>query len=64
VRIQVLRGTKVVKTLVKSRRFAANRTHRATLSAKGLHKGDYKVRITVRRAGSRTTTSTLTTRKL
>ncbi len=30
----------------------------------GLRKGDYKVRITVKRAGSRTTTSTLTTRKL
>lgn len=62
--IQVRRGTKVVKTIVKSRRFAANRTQRATLSAKGLRRGDYKVRITVRRAGSRTTTSTLTTRKL
>ena len=64
VRIQVLRGKKVVKTLVKSRRFAANRTHRATLSAKGLRKGDHQVRITVRRTGSKTTTSTLTTRKL
>jgi len=59
----VLRGKKVVKTLVRSRRFAANRTHRATLSAKGLRRGDYKVRITGR-AGSRTATSTLTTRKL
>jgi hypothetical protein len=64
VRIQVLRGKKVVKTLVRSRRFAARRTHRATLSARGLRRGDYKVRIRVRRAGSRTTTSTLTTRKL
>ena len=64
VRIQVLRGTKVVKTLVKTRRFAANRTHRATLTARGLRRGDYKVRITVRRAGAKTTTSTLTTRKL
>ena len=64
VRIQVLRGTKVVKTLVKSRRFAANRTHRATLTARGLRRGDYKVRITVRRTGAKSTTSTLTTRKL
>ena len=64
VRIDVLRGAKLVKTLVKSRRFAANRTHRATLTAKRLRKGDYRVRITVRRAGAKTTTSTLTTRKL
>ena len=35
-----------------------------TLSAKGLRKGDYKVRITVKRAGSQTATSTLTSRKL
>ena len=52
VRVEVLRGTQVVKTLVKSRRFAAGRTHRATLTARGLRKGDYKVRITVRRAGA------------
>jgi hypothetical protein len=62
--VQVLRGTRVVKTLVKSKRFRAGRTHRARMSAKGLRRGDYKVRITVRRAGSRTVTSTLTSRKL
>ena len=64
VRVQVLRGATVVKTLVNSKRFAAGRTHRASLRSAGLRKGDYKVRITVRRAGSRTATSTLTTRKL
>ncbi len=64
VRVQVLRGARVIKTLVRSRRFAANRTHRAALSAKGLRRGDHRVRITVRRAGARTTTSTLTARKL
>jgi hypothetical protein len=63
VRVEVLRGARVVKTLVKSKRFRAGRTHRARMSAKGLRRGDYKVRITVRRAG-RTVTSTLTSRKL
>ena len=64
VRVQVLRGAKVVKTLVRSKRFAARRTHRVSLRSQGLRKGDYKVRIRVRRAGSRTASSTLTTRKL
>ena len=63
VRIQVLRGN-TVKTLVKSKRFAAGRTHRASLSTKGLRKGDYQVQIRVTRAGSKTATSTLTSRKI
>ncbi len=44
VRLDVLRGKQVVKTLLTSRRFAANRTHRATLKASGLRTGDSKVR--------------------
>jgi hypothetical protein len=63
VRIQVRRGNRV-ETLVRSKRFAGGRTHRATLRSAGLRKGDYRVQIRVSRAGSRTTTSTLTTRKL
>ena len=58
--LRVLKG----KTLVKSKRFAAGRTHRKTLSTNGLRKGDYKLRITVKRAGSKTATPTLTSRKL
>jgi hypothetical protein len=64
VRLQVLRGKQVVRTLVKSKRFAAGRTHRASLGVKGLRKGDYKLRITVKRAGRRTAKSTLTSRRL
>ena len=63
VRIQVLRGN-TVTTLVKSKRFAAGRTHRASLRSAGLRKGDYRVQIRVSRAGSKTVTSTLTSRKL
>ncbi len=64
VKLQVLRGKKVVKTLVRSKRFAAGKTHRASLSAAGLRRADYKVRVTVKRAGRKTVRSTLTTRKL
>jgi hypothetical protein len=64
VRLQVLRGTKVVKTLVKSKRFAAGKTFRKRLGAKGLRKGDYRVRITLKRSRNKTAKSTLTARKL
>ncbi len=63
VRIQVLRGN-TVTTLVKSKRFAGGRTHRASLRSAGLRKGDYRVQIRVSRAGSKTATSTLTSRRL
>jgi hypothetical protein len=64
VRLQVLRGKQVVRTLVKSKRFAAGKTFRKRLGVKGLRKGDYRVRITVKRAGRKTAKSTLTARKL
>jgi hypothetical protein len=64
VKLQVLRGKTVVKTLIKSKRFAAGKTRRTSLSAKSLRRGDYRVRITVKRAGRKTVKSTLTTRKL
>jgi hypothetical protein len=63
VRIQVLRGNRT-ETIVRSKRFAAGRTHRASLRSAGLRKGDYRVQIRVSRAGSRAVTSTLTSRKL
>jgi hypothetical protein len=63
VRIQVLRGNRS-DTIVRSKRFAAGRTHRASLRSAGLRKGDYRVQIRVSRAGSRTVTSTLTSRRL
>ena len=49
---------------MKSKRFAAGRTHRASLRSAGLRKGDYRVQIRVSRAGSKTATSTLTSRRL
>ena len=49
---------------MKSKRFAAGRTHRATLRAAGLRKGDYWVQIRVSRKGSKTVSSTLTSRRL
>jgi hypothetical protein len=64
VRLQVLRGKRVVKTLIKSKRFKAGRTQRSSLKVGSLRRGDYKVRITVKRAGNKTVRSTLTSRKL
>ncbi len=63
VRIQVVRGNRS-ETIVRSKRFAGGRTRRVSLRSAGLRKGDYRVRIRVTRAGSRTVTSTLTSRKL
>jgi hypothetical protein len=64
VRLQVLRGKQVVKTLIRSKRYAGGKTFRKRLGVKGLRKGDYRVRITVKRARSKTAKSTLTARKL
>ena len=62
VTITVLRGSRVVKNFG-TRTVAANRTTRLSLPARGLARGDYKVRL-VARAGSETVTSTLVSRRL
>ena len=58
----VLRGSRVVKRFAHARR-GANRTYRLSLPARGLARGDYKVRL-VARAGAETVTSTLVSRRL
>ena len=51
VTVTVLRGSRVVKRFA-ARRAAADRTYRLSLPARGLARGDYKVRL-VARAGCR-----------
>ena len=60
--IQWYSGTTAVGTFG-SRTVAANRTHRLTLPARGLPRGDYRIRLTAR-AGADTVTSTLLSRRL
>jgi hypothetical protein len=62
VTVTVLRGSTIVKRFPLNR-VAANRTVRLSLPARGLARGDYKVRL-VARAGSETVTSTLVSRRL
>ncbi len=62
VTVTVLRGSRVVKRYA-ARTAAANRTYRLSLPARGLARGDYKVRL-VASAGSETVTSTLVSRRL
>jgi hypothetical protein len=62
VTVTVLRGSRVVKTFP-ARTVAANRTHRLTLPARRLARGDYRFRL-VARAGSQTVTSVLVSRRL
>ena len=60
--VTVLRGSRVVKRFA-ARTAAANRTYRLSLPARGLARGDYKVRL-VASAGTETVTSTLVSRRL
>jgi hypothetical protein len=60
--VTVLRGNRVVKRFA-ARTAAPNRTQRLSLPARGLARGDYRVRL-VARAGSATLTSTLVSRRL
>ena len=62
VRVQVLRGTKVVKAF-KARTTRGGRTVRLRHPAGAARRGDHRVRITVRR-GSARTVATLTSRRL
>jgi hypothetical protein len=60
--VVVRRGSRVISRY-QPRSRQANQTYRLRLDAERLVRGDYKVTITVR-AGGRTETSTLTTRRL
>jgi hypothetical protein len=61
--IVVLRGRRVVKRFRTSSR-APRRTHRLRLSPRGLRRGAYRVRLTVRPARGEPLTATLTARRL
>lgn len=62
--VTVLRGNRVVKRF-SSRAVGARRTYRLRLSARGLGRGEYRVRLSGQAAqGGETITSTLTARKL
>ena len=63
VTVTVLRGTKVVKRFGPTQR-RAGVTQRLRLRAKGLARGDYRVRISIPVAGGGTLTSTLVGRRL
>jgi hypothetical protein len=62
VTVTVLRGSRVVKRFA-TPTVAANRTHRLSLPARRLARGNYRVRL-VARAGAETVTSTLVSRRL
>jgi hypothetical protein len=62
VRMEVLRGSRIVKRFAATQR-AANRTHRLRLSSRGLARGDYRFRLVVVEGG-RTVRLTLTSRRL
>ena len=63
VTVTVLRGTRVVKRFGPTQR-RAGVTHRLRLGAKGLARGNYTVRISVPRAGTKALTAKLVTRRL
>ena len=62
VAVTVRRGSRVVKRFPAAQRIA-NQTHRFSLPARGLARGDYRVTIEVRRGSERIVT-TLTSRRL
>jgi hypothetical protein len=61
--LELLRGSRRVRRLAPTRARAAGRAYRVRIAAEGLRRGDYRVRLTVRRGG-KTTRATLTARKL
>ena len=63
VRVTVLRGRRVIRTLTTGTK-AAGRTHRLRLSAKGAARGNYRIRLTAVTAAGERVTSTLTARRL
>ena len=62
VTIEVRRGSRLVKRF-KEKAYAANRTHRLRVSARGLARGTYQVTLRASRPG-RTTTQSLSARRL
>jgi hypothetical protein len=64
VRVDVLRGRRVVRRLARSRRAPAGRTRRLALRPRGLARGTYRVRLTIRRAGATPRRVSLRARRL
>jgi hypothetical protein len=60
--VNVMRGSRIVQSFP-ARTVAGGRTARLTLRARGLRRGDYRVRLVARDAAS-TLTSTLVSRRL
>ena len=63
VTVRVLHGKGTVRTFGTATR-RAGRTYRLRLAARGLTRGDYRVRLTVTRAGAKPITATLVSRRL
>ena len=61
--LELLRGSRRVRRLAPTRVRLQGRAHRVRIVSKGLRRGDYRVRVTVR-SGGRTTAATLTARRL
>ena len=61
--VELLRGSRRVRRLARTRVRPGGRTQRVRVSARGLRRGDYRVRVTVR-SGGRRTVATLTARRL
>ena len=64
VRADLVRGGKVVRRLSRSRRVAAGRARVLRVRARGVKRGAYRVRLTIRRAGAKTRRIALTARRL
>jgi hypothetical protein len=61
--VVVLRGKRVVKRF-RTKRRAGAQTHRLRVSAEGLRRGNYRVRLTARRGSAKPVRATLTGRRL
>jgi hypothetical protein len=64
VRVDVLRGRRVVRRLVRGGSRRARQTHRLRLPSEHLRRGDYRIRLRVTPLGGRAVTATLVSRRL
>ena len=63
-RLELLRGRRVVRRLAGTKRVRAGRLVSRSLRPRGLPRGRYRVRLTIRRAGAKPQMVTLAARRL
>jgi hypothetical protein len=63
-RVDLVRGRRVVRRLAGARRVRAGRLRTLRVAPRGLDRGRYRVRLTIRRAGARAQSVTLAARRL